>query len=67
MERIFRPTSCEDTNLGIELQSMDLEMGMDSMFWPASKSAALYGFEFCFPIKKEEFLMVLKHQSFSES
>lgn len=46
---------------------MDLEMGMDSMFWPASKSAALYGFEFCFSIKKEEFLMVLKHQSFSES
>lgn len=51
---------------------MDLEMGMDSMYafvrllWPASKSVALYGFDFGFSIKKEEFLMVLKHQSFPE-
>lgn len=48
-------------------------MGMDNMYafvrlpWPASKSVALHGFEFGFSIKKEEFLVVLKHQPFPES
>lgn len=48
-------------------------MDMDSIYafvrllWPVSKLVALYGFEFGFSVKKEEFLMVLKYQSFPES